>query len=147
MPLPNPDGAVGHSFGLEFDGVAIKDIIEVSGLKIEQDVIEVKENTADGGYVIKKLPGRWKAGECTLTRGLREDDGFERLIDDAHAGGSGDARKAGSIMIFDAAGRELKRYRLVNAWPRSLEIATLKAGDTSVLTEKLILVYERLEVG
>ena len=60
---------VGHSFGIEIDGVTIKSITEVSGLKMEQDVIEYKENGPDGKYNIKKLPGRWKAGEVTLTRG------------------------------------------------------------------------------
>ena len=58
MALPRLDTSVGHSFGLEIDGVVIKQITEVSGLKMEQDVIELKQNTADGKYVIKKLPGR-----------------------------------------------------------------------------------------
>ena len=43
MPLPDFDSSVGHSFGLEFDGVVIKQISEVSGLKLEQDVIELKQ--------------------------------------------------------------------------------------------------------
>ena len=44
MALPDLDSSVGHSFGLEFDGVQIKAITEVSGLKMEQDVIELKQN-------------------------------------------------------------------------------------------------------
>ena len=44
MALPDLDSSVGHSFGLEFDGVQIKAITEVTGLKMEQDVIELKEN-------------------------------------------------------------------------------------------------------
>ena len=31
MPLPEGDSSVGHSFGLEFDGVMIKSITEISG--------------------------------------------------------------------------------------------------------------------
>lgn len=69
MPLPELDKAVGHSFGLEIDGVQTNQIQAVSGLKMEQDVIELEHNTADGKYHIKKLPGRFKAGEVTLTRG------------------------------------------------------------------------------
>ena len=41
-------------------------------------------------------------------------------------------------------GQPVKRYKLTAAWPKSLEIGTLKAGDTSVLTEKLVLTYEKL---
>jgi phage tail-like protein len=145
MGLPELDKAVGHSFGLEIDGVQIKQISEVSGLKMEQDVIELKQNTADGKYVNKKLPGRPKAGEVTLTRGLTEDNSFEKWVKDSHFGKMGDARKGGAIVVYDYEGTALKRYKLTNCWPKSLEIGSLKAGDTSVLTEKLVIVHEGLE--
>ena len=50
---------------------------------MEQDVIELKQNGPDGKYVIKKLPGRPKAGEVTLTRGLTGDNSFEKWVKDA----------------------------------------------------------------
>ena len=46
MALPDSDISVGHSFGLEFDGVTIKQITEVSGVKIDQDVVELKRGPA-----------------------------------------------------------------------------------------------------
>jgi phage tail-like protein len=146
MPLPELDSSVGHSFGLEFDSVLIRQITEVSGLKMEQDVIELKQNTADGKYAIRKLPGRPKAGEVTVTRGLTEDNSFERWIRDSRFGKMISARRNGSIIVYDYEGIPIKRYKLINAWPKSLEISTLKAGDTSVLTEKLSITYESVEV-
>ncbi|KUJ68433.1 phage tail protein [Streptomyces albus subsp. albus] len=146
MPLPDLDSSVGHSFGLEFDSVLIRQITEVSGLKMEQDVIELKQNTTDGKYAIKKLPGRPKAGEVTVTRGLTEDNSFEKWIKDSRFGKMNNARRNGTIIVFDYEGIPIKRYKLVNAWPKSLEISTLKAGDTSVLTEKLAITYESMEV-
>lgn len=146
MALPELDAGVGHSFGLEFDDVSITSIAEVNGLKMEQDVIELREGTADGGFAIKKLPGRWKAGEVTLTRGLTEDKSFEKWIKESQLADTG-ARKTGSIIIYDYEGKEIKRYTITNAWPKSLEIGTLKAGDTSVLTEKLVVTYEQMEFG
>ncbi|MBW4721125.1 phage tail protein [Saccharothrix obliqua] len=146
MALPDLDTSVGHSFGLEVDGVAIKQISEVSGLKMEQDVIELKQNTSDGKYMIKKLPGRPKAGEVTLTRGLTADNSFEKWVKDSHFGKMGNARKGGAIIVYDYEGQAIKRYKLTNAWPKSLEIGALKAGDTSVLTEKLVITYEQMEV-
>jgi phage tail-like protein len=140
------DKAVGHAFGLEVDGVVIKQINEVSGLKMEQDVIELKQNTSDGKYVIKKLPGRPKAGEVTLTRGLTADNSFEKWVQAAQFGKMADARKGGAIIVYDYEGSAIKRYKLTNAWPKSLEIGALKAGDTSVLTEKIVITYERMEV-
>jgi len=146
MALPELDKSVGHSFGLEVDGIMISQIQEVSGLKMEQDVIELKQNTNDGKYIIKKLPGRPKAGEVTLTRGLSGDNSFEKWVKDAHFGKMGAARKGGAIIVFDYEGMPIKRYKLTNAWPKSLEIGSLKAGDTSVLTEKIVLTYEMMEV-
>lgn len=147
MAIPDLDSAVGHSFGLEFDGVVIKQITEVSGLKIEQDVIELKENSAtDGKYTVKKLAGRPKAGEITVTRGLTDDSSFEDWIKKSHFGKMTDARKGGAILVFDFEGTELKRYEMLNAWPKSLEVSTLKAGDTSVLTEKLTITHEGLKI-
>lgn len=147
MALPEFDSSVGHSFGLEFDGIQIKSITEVNGLKMEQDVIEYKSNTAaDGKYAIKKLPGRWKAGEVTLSRPLTGDNSFDKWIKDAQLGKMGDVRKGGAIVVYDYEGSAVKRYKVTNAWPKSLEINSMKAGDTSVLTEKLVLTYERMEV-
>ena len=146
MALPDMDASVGHSFGLEIDGVVIKQISEVSGLKMEQDVIELKENTSEGKYIIKKLPGRPKAGEVTLTRGLTGDQSFEKWIKDSQFGKMSDARKGGAVIVYDFEGSAIKRYKLTNAWPKSLEIGSLKAGDTSVLTEKLVVTYEQMEV-
>jgi phage tail-like protein len=145
MPLAPEDSLVGHSFGLEFDGIVIQQIQEVTGLKIEQDVIELKENTADGKYVIKKLPGRPKAGEIVLTRGLTADTSFDQWVQNSQFGKMTEARKGGAIIVYDFEGTPIKRYSFTNGWPKSLEIGSLKAGDTSVLTEKLTITYETLE--
>ena len=146
MPLPDLDTSVGHSFAAEYDGVMIKAIQEVSGLKFDQDVIELKQNMPDGKYVIKKLPGRRKAGEVTLTRGLTADNSFEKWVENSHFGKMSEARKNGAVVVFDYEGNEIKRYTMTNAWPKTLEIGSMKAGDTAVLTEKLTITYEELTV-
>jgi phage tail-like protein len=146
VALADMDAGVGHSFGLEFDSIVIKQIQEINGLKLEQDVIELKENTPDGKYVIKKLPGRPKAGEVSLTRGLTADTSFSQWVEKSRLGNMGDARKGGAIIVYDYMGAPVKRYKLTNAWPKSLEITSMKAGDTTVLQEKLTLTYEDIEV-
>jgi phage tail-like protein len=138
MALPDGDSSVGHSFGLEFDGITIKSITEISGLK--------QENGPDGKFQIKRLPGRPKAPDITLTRGLTSDNSFETWVKDSRFGKMADVRKGGAIIVFDFEGTAVKRYKLTNAWPKSLEIGSLKAGDTSYLTEKLVLTCESIEV-
>jgi phage tail-like protein len=145
MGLPDLDSAIAATFGLEMDNVVIKQIREVSGLKMEQDVIELKQNTPDGKFVIKKLPGKPKAGEITLTRPLTGDNSFEKWCKDARLGKMSDARKGGAIILYDQEGNEFKRYKLTNAWPKSLEISNLKAGSTEPADEKIVIVYESME--
>ncbi len=146
MPLQDFDSAVGHSFALEVDGITIKEIMEVSGLKMEQDVIELKQQTSDGKYIVKALPGRAKLrAEVTLTRALTADQSFDKWIKDSRFGKMNDARKNAAVSVMDYEGAALKRYKMTNAWPKSLEISSLKAGDTSVLTEKLVITCEMLE--
>ena len=108
--------------------------------------MEFKENTPDGKYQLRRLPGRPKAPDITLTRGLTKDNNFDKWIESSRFGKMGDSRKGGSIIVFDYEGQEVKRYKLTNAWPKSLEIGTLKAGDTSYLSEKLVLTCESIEV-
>lgn len=140
------DTTVGHSFGLEFDSVVIRSITEVSGLKLEQDVIELKQNTPDGKYVVKKLPGRPKPGEVTLTRGLTGETGFQDWVEKSQFGQMSEARRGGAIIVFDYEGNPIKRFELTAAWPKSLEVGQLKAGDTNVLTEKLTITFEEIKV-
>jgi phage tail-like protein len=147
MALPDLDSSVGHSFGLELDGIDIKQIGEVSGLTIEQDIIELKENTPDGDVVVRRLPGRPKAGELTLTRGLTADRGFQNWIRDFRSDQTRAPRKSGSIVIYDYEGTPITTYSIINAWPKKLTISTLKTADSSVLTETLVVAYESLEVG
>lgn len=145
MSFADFDSAVGYSFGLDVDGVTIKSITEVSGLKMEQDVIELKEQTPDGKYMIRKLPGRHKAGEVTLTRPLSADTNFEKWIKSSQLGKMTDARKNGFIIVMDYEGNPVKRYKFTNGWAKSLELGTLKAGATDVLTEKLTITHEGME--
>jgi phage tail-like protein len=146
MALPDVDGSVGHSFGLELDGVDLKQIGEVSGLTIEQDIVELKENTPDGDVVVRRLPGRPKAGEVTFTRGLSADRGFEKWIKEFRSDLTRAARKNGAIVVYDFEGTPIRSYAIINAWPKRLTIGTLQTGDTAVLTETLVVAYETLDV-
>ena len=145
MALPEGDSRVGHSFGLEFDSITIEVITDVSGLKMEQEVVEDEEKGPNGESGIRRLPGRPKAPDITLTRGLTADQSFDKWVKDCRFGKI-DSRKGGAIIVFDFEGNLIKRYKLTNAWPKSLEVSSLKAGDTSVLSEKLVLTCDSIEV-
>ena len=117
-----------------------------AGSRWSRTLSRYKENGPDGKYQIRRLPGRPKAPDITLTRGLTADQSFEKWIKDSRFGKMSDVRKGGAIIVFDFEGTAVKRYKLTNAWPKSLEIGSLKAGDTSYLSEKLVLTCESIEV-
>jgi phage tail-like protein len=139
------DTGVAWSFGLEIDGIEIKEIQQIDGLKLEADEIELKHNTVDGKYINKRLPGRKKAGEITFTRGATEDKTWQSWIENVFKGDMTSARKNGVIKIYNYQGALAKELKFTNGWPKSLEFSSLKAGDTSVVTEKLTMVHEGLE--
>ncbi len=138
------DTGVGWSFGLEIDGIEVKEIQQIDGLKLEADEIELKHNTIDGKYINKRLPGRKKAGEITFTRGLTSDKKWEEWIAHVFKGDMTSARKHGAVKVYNYKGELAREFTFTNGWPKSLEISTLKAGDTSITTEKLVMVHEGL---
>jgi phage tail-like protein len=142
MPPPHMDAGVGHSFGLDFDGMQVAGITDVR-LTMETDVIELKENGPDGTVVVRKLPGRPKAPDITLTRGLTGDRAFDDWVAAVRAG---HATRNGVISVADLAGAVLKRYRVFGAWPTTLQVGSSSAGESSVLVETLVLTCERLDV-
>jgi phage tail-like protein len=131
------DGVIGTSFGFEFDKHQAKGIMEISGVKLEVDMVEFKSQTSDGKYVITKIPGRMKAGTITITRALTEDTQFAEWLKLAADGKM--PRTKGSVIVYDTMLNPIVRYAVADAQPASLEIGTLKAGDASVTTEKLTL--------
>jgi phage tail-like protein len=142
MALADEDALVVHSFGIEVDGIVIKQIQEISGLKREQDVIDYKSNTSDGKYTVKRLTGRPKPPELTFKRGATKDSGFEDWVKTSRFGKMGEARKGGAVIFYDAEGEVIKRYNFTNGWPKSIEISGLKAGATEPLQETLVMVCE-----
>ena len=138
------DAVIGATFGFEFDQHQAKGVMEISGMKAEVDMIEVKTQTSDGKYVINKIVGRPKAGTVTITRALTEDTQFADWVKEAQEGKV--PRTNGSVIVYDTMMQPIMRYSLLDCQPATLEIGTLKAGDTNVTTEKLTLHHTGLSI-
>lgn len=138
------DAVIGASFGFSMDQHQAKGIMEISGLKQEVDMIEVKTQTNDGKYVVNKIPGRAKAGTVTLTRALTEDTQFADWMKEATEGKL--PRGNAEVVVYDTMLSPIVRYTLLDCQPSSLEIGNLKAGDTNVTTEKLTVHHTGVQV-
>ena len=200
--------AISANFAIDIGGVAIPTVAEVSAPSLEIDIVEHKDVNDKGLYVIHRVPGKYKAGnitvtrqlkagelgfeqwllatwqgspvgksigltykdsagqtvrevnfnfgmiksveisnlkagEITLTRAMRKDeDDFATWFKLGFLGDLGSAGKGGSIVVMDPTNAvEVRRYDIAGAFPKKLEFGQMKAGDTSVVTEKLTLVH------
>ena len=146
MPI-GEDAIAGYTFKIEIDGQVIAQFKEVSGLSAEVQVIEHRENNITGKEVIKKLPGQKKWGDIVLKRGKTDNKIIWEWHKSVMEGKIDEARKNGSIVLFDYSGGEISRYNFVNGWPSKASIGSLQAGGNDVLMEEVTIVHEGLELA
>jgi phage tail-like protein len=140
------DPLASYSFGVEITGVTIAQFKEVSGLGVSIGVIENRSNQVGGHGVLQKMPGSVKYDDIHLSRGKVADPAFWEWIKTVQDGKIDQARKDGSIILFDVMHGEVTRFNFFNGWPSRVDIGKLSAGADSVLLESVTITIERLEV-
>jgi phage tail-like protein len=132
------DALVANSFGCEIEKQKLI-VKEVSGLKQEFDMIEVKSQTATGAYQLKKIPGRPKPVTVTVTRALTDDMFFAEWMKKIENGATDRRDVIVSVFSPQEVGKAVKRFTIKDCQPSSLEVTTPQAGGTNVLEEKVTL--------
>ena len=145
LPGLSSDALAGFHYSIEIDSINIAQFQEVSGLTSELDVIELKENTPDGKYVVHKLPGNRKPPTITLKRAKNASKDLWDWHQKIYQGKVSDARKNGSVVMYSYDGEEVGRYNFINAWPSKISTSTMKAGSNDILMEEVTIVCEELE--
>ena len=145
LPSLPRDALANYTFAIEIGGVEIAQFQEVSGISSELDVIELKENTADGKLVIHKAPGAIKPPTLTLKRAKNSSKALWDWHEAMVLGNVASGRKEGSIVLKSYDGTEVARYNFKGAWISKLEVGTLKAGANEVLPETATIVTEAIE--
>lgn len=136
-----------HLFGVQLGGYLVESIQEVSGLTVEEDVVEVQQVTAEGKPLIRKQPGARKGGEVTITRGLDQSGEFTKWIKETLNNGAVDtARQNLTIEIKDTKGETVRRIQLMQGWASKWEGPSLKAGESTPATEKVTITFEEIVV-
>jgi phage tail-like protein len=127
-------------FVFTVDGVDIGAFTEVSGLSVQIDT----EDLAEGGQnqFTHKLPGRMKWPNLVLKRGITDTDHlfewFNRCSGDGlNAAYSKVERHNGSVKLLDAAGKTVRRWEFVNAFPVKWTGPKLAAASKDLATEEL----------
>lgn len=143
--VSNNDAIAARNFAIEIDGTTIAQFTELTGLTSEVDVTELKENGIDGKLVIKKIPGAHKPPTLTLKRAKNVSMDLYKWHKAALDGKVKEARKTGSVILYDYEAGEIARWNFVNAWPSKLTTSGLKAGSNELVTEEATIVMESLE--
>ena len=118
---------------------------EVGGLKKELDMVEIKTQSKDGHYFLRKLPGRQKAVTLTITRALTDNDLFTKWIMNIENGAPD--RRDVTVEVFGPGEMTPKRtYTVKNCQPSSVEVTQVQAGATNPLDEKITLQGESMTI-
>ncbi|WNM30856.1 phage tail protein [Streptomyces sp. Li-HN-5-11] len=136
-----------HVFGVQLGGYRVESIQEISGLTVEEDVVEVKQVSDQGKQIIRKQPGARQAGEVTITRGLDKSSEFTKWIKETlNKGAVSSARQNLTIEIMDSELNTVRRIQLMQGWVSKWEGPSLKAGESSPATESVTIVFEEITV-
>lgn len=129
---------------LDASGTQLASFKTVSGISLELNVVEVQEAIAGGKTQVTKsvAAGGVKPGKLTCTRGLVLDDSMWKWIQDTIDGNMVKARKNISIVLYDAMGKETKRYNFRNAFPSGWSLGDMDAAGTDALMETLTIEHE-----
>lgn len=143
--MAKEDPLVSAWFGIEFQGQVAGAFRECTGLGSENEVVEYKASGPKGEFIIKKVPGRMKWNNITLKRGITDAMDmwqWRKLVED---GKIDDARKNGSIVMFNQEASEIARWNFVNAWPSKITGPAANASNNEVGIEELEITHEGYE--
>lgn len=130
-------------FYVEVDGVAQAVFTEAGGLQMETEVMEYQEG-GNNGYV-HRLPGRVKASNLTLKRGMTGSHEFYTWLADVGSGKI--TRRNLSVIMYDVEGNELARWNLINAYPVKWLGPQFNAREASAAVETLELAHDTVNLG
>ena len=138
------DPLVSYHFHVEIDGITQAQFRECGGLGSESQVVEYKE-AVKGVTVIRKQPGAIKWSDITLKRGVSDIMELWQWRKQVEQGKVDEARKNGSIVLYDQANKEIARWNFKEGWPSKLSGPQVKADANEVAIEELTITHEGME--
>ena len=138
------DPLVGFHYAIEVQGVVTGYFTECAGIGSEHQVIEHKIVDEKGRESIQKIPGRLKWQDVTLKRGITDNMDIWDWREDVVQGKVDDARRNGSIVMFNQSLEEVARWNFENAWPVKVSGPSMKADSNEFGIEELTITHEGL---
>jgi len=139
------DPLVGFHYAIEIQGTVTGFFTECSGLGSEHEVVEHKIVDSKGKELIQKIPGRMKWENVSLKRGITDNMDIWKWRKQVEDGKVNDARKSGSIVMYDQSLQEVARWNFVRGWPTKVTGPQLKSNANEIGIEDLTIAHEGLE--
>lgn len=108
---------------------------ELHGIPSEVEIVEAPPHRPRANGRVSAVVSRTLSADRDLW------DWHRRIIENGRI----HERRSGSIVVLDPAGVELARWSFTNGWPSKIEVGTLEAGTSEVLTEKITITAETIE--
>jgi phage tail-like protein len=140
--MADSDALVSAFFTIDFGGAVKGAFRECTGLGSQHAVIEDKASGDKGKYVVKKIPGRMQWNNITLKRGITDAMDMWQWRKQVEDGKVNDARKNGSIVMYNQHNEAVARWDFVNAWPCKLTGPVANATNNEVGIEELEITHE-----
>jgi phage tail-like protein len=143
--MPERDAFGGFHFFVEIDGITQAFFREAGGLTSESTVMEHKFVQKDGTTVVQKVPGYPKFGDITLKRGITdvmELWNWRKMVED---GKVNQARKEGSIVMYNQENKEVARWNFTQAWPSKISGPQLNAQNSDIGIEEITIAHEGMK--
>ena len=117
---------------------------EVSGLNIEQQVIEYRDGLSPE-YSTIKMPGIRKYGNITLKRGIiKSDNDFFDWLNTTKMNTI--ERRDMIIKLLDEEHNPVVIWSVKNAWPTKIDAPSLKADGNEVAIESIEIAHEGIKI-
>lgn len=156
------DPLVAFRFVLELGALQVAGFQECTGLTLETKTYDYAEGGRNASLL--KFPERGQVSNITLKRGMVVGPTGDALFrwhrdvmtgafdatDNPHrrpADPNDDVAQRLAIVLQDERGLEVKRWRLVRAFPVKWQGPELKAGSSTLAIEALVLACEGLEAA
>jgi|FLYN01.1.fsa_nt_gi phage tail-like protein len=139
------DPLTSYHFYVEIDGITQAQFRECSGLTSESQIIEYKEAGKNGQTIIKKVPGALKWSDITLKRGVTDVMELWEWRKKVEDGKVDEARKNGSIVLYNQNNEEVARWNFIDGWPSKISGPQANANNNEIAVEELTICHEGLE--
>jgi len=140
--MAEPDPLVSAFFTIDFGGSVKGAFRECTGLGSENEVVEYKASGDKGKFIMKKVPGRMKWNNITLKRGITNAMDMWDWRKQIEEGKVEQARKNGSIVMYNQSNEPIARWDFVQAWPNKLTGPSANATNNEVGIEELEITHE-----